>query len=167
MGGNRGQCEAGRNDNAQVFIAPNCESTAQAGALPHLPKNQVPTLSEVRQTLRHGPPLPVPSQWEPSQLSQSAPRAPSGVLRAALETAWANPNAEGCWTVPLRTAPARSAVRHCFTPGLGQWARPEGIEAETRAFAGALHWVRGFSPLSIRVSGSGSFRVHEFGFGSP
>lgn len=69
-------------------------------------------------------PLPGPSQWEPKLLSQSALGAQSGVLRAALETGWPNPNPEGCFTYTA------SRCSFCVPPcsiasplAFGQWTR--------------------------------------------
>lgn len=69
-------------------------------------------------------PLPGPSQWEPKLLSQSARGAQSGVLRAALETGWPNPNPEGCFT---------------YTPSLCSFCVPPCSIASPLAFS---QWTR-------------------------
>ena len=74
---------------AQDSSATNYATTAQAVPLPH-PKPPVPT--------------------------HQRPCAPSGVLRAALETGWANPNAEGGRT---RRAGRRRSEPCTFYPYLG------------------------------------------------
>ena len=128
------------------WTGPNAErcGTRKAGhrrAEPCLPKHVLPRFGVDRWTRPNarrgatevdaGPlklavaaPLPGPSQWEPKLLSQSALGAQSGVLRAALETGWPNPNPEGCFTYTA------SRCSFCVPPcsiasplAFGQWTR--------------------------------------------
>ncbi|CAK7311951.1 hypothetical protein VULLAG_LOCUS16434 [Vulpes lagopus] len=67
-----------------------------------------------------------------------------------METGWASPNAEGCWTTPPETAPAHSTLLRCFTPSFGQWTYPEGLEPRRAPWREQYPWWAAFSRCVFR-----------------
>lgn len=150
---------------SQSFIASKCQSIAQAGVLSAPNPNHRTQLGWIDAS-----PRPPHFRALANRNSNCSASQRPALLPAFCVLPWRRDGRiqtqRGIRHALPKTAPACSTLLPCFTPGLAQWTCLEGLEPQTRALAGALHCVGGFfsSIVLVSGSGSGSFRVYEFGF---